>query len=158
MKRKPNDDGIRIVKSCISVYEVEVDLGRFSSARTNRLNGFPGKLLRMFPALRKHECYAGEAGGFALELKKGTDLAHVMEHLTLELLKTAAGSGRKFSGWTRRRGSRHIIHFQTPDSSMGHCAIMCAKTIIESIIEGRRVDKKSIIRSIRDSKEVARCR
>ncbi len=158
MKRKPKDNGIRIVKSCISVYEVEIDLGKFSSAKTNRLNGFPGKLLRMFPALKKHECYAGEAGGFALELKHGTDLAHVMEHLPLELLKTAARPRREFSGWTRRRGRRHIIHFQTPDSSMGHCAVACARTIVEDIIDGKRVDKKAIIQSIRDSKEVARCK
>jgi cyanophycin synthetase len=122
------------------------------------LNGFPVKLLRMFPGLRKHECYAGEAGGFALELRQGTDLAHVIEHLTLELLKTAARPGRKFSGWTRRRGRRHIIHFQTPDASMGHCAVACARTIVESIIGGRRVDRRAMIQSIRDSKEVARCK
>jgi cyanophycin synthetase len=158
MKRKSNNDGIRIVKSGISVYEVEIDLGRLFSAKTNQLNGFPAKLLRMFPALKKHECYAGEAGGFALELKQGTDLAHVMEHLTLELLKAAARPRREFSGWTRRRGSRYIIHFQTPDSSMGHCAVAGAKTIVEGIIGGRRVDTKAIIQSIRDSKEVVRCK
>jgi len=158
MKRKSKDDGIRIVRSAVSVFEVEIDLGRFQSAKTNRLNGFPAKLLRMFPALKKHECYAGEAGGFALELKQGTDLAHVMEHLTLELLKTAARPRREFSGWTRRRGRRHIIHFQTPDGSMGHCAVVNARKIVEGIIDGKRMNKKAIIQSIRDSKEVARCK
>ena len=158
MKRKPKDEGIRIVRSCISVYEVEVDLGKFSSTKTHRLNGFAARLLRIFPGLKTHECYAGEAGGFALELRKGTDLAHVMEHLTLELLKTAARPSRKFSGWTRRRGRRHIIHFQTPDSSMGHCAVNCAKRIVEDILEGRRVDTKAIVKLIRDSKEVTRCK
>ncbi len=158
MKRKPKNNGIRIVKSCISVFEVEIDLGRFTSVKTNELNGFPAKLLRMFPALRKHECYAGEAGGFALELRKGTDLAHVMEHLTLELLKCAARPRREFSGWTRRRGRRHIIHFQTPDGSMGHCAVVNARMIVEGIIDGKRMDTKAIIQSIRDSKEVVRCK
>lgn len=157
MRHKPDKDGIRIVKSCISVFEVEIDLGRFTSVKTNQLNDFPAKLLRMFPALKKHECYAGEAGGFALELRKGTDLAHVMEHLTLELLKTAARPGREFSGWTRRRGRRHIIHFQTPDGSMGRCAVVNARMIVEGIIAGRRMSRDAIIQSIRDSKEVVRC-
>jgi cyanophycin synthetase len=157
MKPETEHDGIRIVRSSISVFEVEVDLGRFATIRTNQLNGFPGKLLRMFPALKTHECYAGEAGGFAEELRKGTDLAHVIEHLTLELLKSAARPTRRFSGWTRRRGRRHIIHFQTPDSSMGRCAVAGARRIIEGIIAGQKIDKKSIIQSIRDSKEVIRC-
>lgn len=151
-------DEIRIVRSSISVFEVEVDLGRFASVKTNQLNGFPGKLLRTFPTLRKHECYAGEAGGFAQELRKGTDLAHVMEHLTLELLKSAARPKREFSGWTRRRGKRHIIHFQAPDSSMGRCAVEGARQVIQAIIAGERIDKDVIIQSIRDSKEVVKCK
>ncbi len=158
MKRDRENDGIRIVRSSISVFEVEIDLGRFSTVSTNQLNGFPARLLRAFPAMKKHECYAGEAGGFALELRKGTDLAHVIEHLTIELLKSAARPKREFSGWTRRRGRRHIIHFQTPDSSMGRCAVANAKKVIEELIEGRRIDPKAIIQSVRDSKEVVRCR
>ena len=157
MKRKSDSENIRIVRSGISVFEVELDLGRFTSVKTNELNGFPEKLLRMFPALRKHECYAGEAGGFALELRHGTDLAHVIEHLTLELLKSAARPRREFSGWTRRRGKHHILHFQAPDSSQAYCAVVSARTIIEGIIAGKRINKRVIVQAIRDAKEVARC-
>jgi cyanophycin synthetase len=153
-RKKRSNNGIKILRSGISVYEVEVDLGKYSSLMTNAINGFPRKLVRMFPGLRRHECYAGECGGFEMELKKGTDLAHVMEHLILEMLRTAVRPPKKFSGWTRKRGKSHVIHFQAPDSSMGRCAAVSAKTVIESIIEGKKVSKRSIIKSIRDAKEV----
>jgi hypothetical protein len=155
-KRRCNH-GITIVRSGISVYEVEVDLGRYASLKTNEIHGFPGKLMRTFPSLRKHECYAGEAGGFESELRKGTDLAHVMEHLIIEMLKTAARPNSRFSGWTRRRGKHHIIHFQAPDSSMGRCAAISAKKVVEGIIAGEKIDKRAIIKSIRDAKEVIPC-
>lgn len=158
MRRKRNGNGMTIVSSGISVYEVEVNLGKFTSVRTNQLNGFPGRLLRLFPALHKHECYAGEAGGFQAELIKGTDLAHVMEHLILEMLKLASRPRRKFSGWTRKKCKNYVIHFQAPDSSMGRCAAHLAIRVIENIIAGKRLNKRAIIREIRDSKEVVRCK
>lgn len=148
-----NMKSMKIVRSGVSVYEVEVDLGCYASLTTDRIDGFDTKLLRMFPALRKHECYAGEAGGFVEEMKVGTDLAHVMEHLMLEMLKTASSSKTRFTGWTRKKGSRYVIHFQTPDASMGRCAATGAIKVIESIIEGRSLSKRALIRAIRDSKE-----
>ncbi|MFH1313167.1 MAG: hypothetical protein ABIJ00_08040 [Candidatus Eisenbacteria bacterium] len=141
--------GIRIVSSGISVYEVEVDLGGYSSLRTDRLDGFIPKLLRMFPAMRKHECYAGEAGGFIRELNLGTDLAHVMEHLTLEMLKVASKQQKRFSGWTRKKGKNYVIHFQAPDGATGRCAARSAIEVIEGILEGRNLSKRALIRDIR---------
>jgi cyanophycin synthetase len=153
--KKRNDmSGIRIVGSGISVYEVEVDLGELRSARTDRLNGFIPRLLGMFPAMRKHECYAGEAGGFVRELELGTDLAHVMEHVILELLKVSSRPHRRFSGWTRKKGKHYVIHFQAPDGSTGQCAALSAIKIIEGILSGRKLSKRALIRDIRESKEV----
>jgi cyanophycin synthetase len=118
------------------------------------MDGFVNRLIRLFPNLRKHECYAGETGGFLLELRKGTELAHVMEHLILEMLKCACGSRSKFTGWTRKKGKRYVIHFQAPDASMARCAAANAIKVIDSIIEGERLNSKAIIRDIRNSREV----
>jgi hypothetical protein len=148
--------GIRIVGSGISVYEVEVDLGGLRSVTTDKLDGFIPRLLRMFPALRKHECYAAESGGFIRELRLGTDLAHVMEHLILELLKVSSQPHRRFSGWTRKKGRNYVIHFQAPDGPTGRCAALNAIKIIEGVIEGRKLSKRALIREIRESKEVER--
>jgi cyanophycin synthetase len=147
---------LRIIRSGISVYEIEVDLGRYAGRTTDKIRGFATRLLRMFPDLRKHECYAGEAGGFVAELRLGTDLAHVMEHLILELIKVASGGNQRFSGWTRKKGRHYVIHFQAPDGSVGRCAAAGALGIIEGILSGTRVSKKAVIKAIRDSKEVRR--
>ena len=146
--------GINITRSGISVYEVEVNLGHYSSLRTNEMDGFVDRLLKVLPSLRRHECYAGESGGFVQELRKGTDLAHVMEHVILELLKLTAGKGRRFTGWTRKRTRTHVIHFQVPDGGMGRCAAQAAARLIEDIIEGKRISKRAILSGIRQSKEV----
>lgn len=142
---------IRIVRSGISVYEVEVSLGAYAKATTNQLDGFSGRLVRTFPALKDHECFHGESGGFIRELKTGTDLAHVMEHLILELLKMSSKSHRRFSGWTRKKGSTYVIHFQAPDAATGRMAASAALEVIEGLLAGERICKRSIIRAIRDA-------
>jgi cyanophycin synthetase len=148
---------MRIVRAGISVYEVEVNLGSYSKAKTNQLDGFSSKLVRAFPALRKHECFHGEAGGFVRELRAGTDLAHVMEHLILELLKMSSRSHRRLSGWTRKQGSNYVIHFQAPDAAKGRMAATGALKIIDGLLSGKRINKVAIIRSIRDAKEDGSC-
>jgi cyanophycin synthetase len=140
---------IRIVRSGISVYEVEVDLGRYSFMTTAEIGGFKTRLLRLLPSLRKHECYAGEAGGFVREMERGTDLAHVMEHVILELLKLAAGSRRCFTGWTRKKSKNHVIHFQAPDARAAREATLGALGLIEGVIEGSPVDAEALVRGIR---------
>jgi cyanophycin synthetase len=156
MAKRPTENAIRLVRHGVSVYEVEVDLGRYAGVTTNQLNGFAARLVRLFPGLRKHECYAGEAGGFIMEMKCGTDLAHVMEHLTLEMLKVACGRRRRFTGWTRKKGKTYVIHFQAPDGSMGRCAATSALEVIEKVLCGKSVDKQGLLRGIRASREVRR--
>jgi cyanophycin synthetase len=140
---------IRVVRSGISVYEVEVDLGRYSLVDTSEIAGFTRKLLRRLPTLRQHECYAGEVGGFVKELERGTDLAHVMEHVILELLKLASRSRRCFSGWTRKKVKNHVIHFQAPDARSAREATLGAIGLIEGVIAGRPVDAREVVASIR---------
>lgn len=140
---------IRIIRSGISVYEVEVDLGRYSSVTTAEIGGFKTRLLRVLPSLKKHECYAGEVGGFVSELERGTDLAHVLEHVILELLKLAAGSRRRFTGWTRKKSKNHVIHFQAPNARAAREATALALEVIEGVIQGTKIDAASLVAGIR---------
>jgi cyanophycin synthetase len=156
-KRSPaakRTNGIKILRSGVSVYEVEVDLGKYAMVETDEIKGFSKKLLNILPSLRNHECFAGECGGFVDEMTQGTDLAHVMEHVTLEMLRLANGSRRKYSGWTRKTGRKrvHVIHFQAPSGAMAMRASQCAIRAIESIIEGRPVSKRAILKELNDGK------
>jgi cyanophycin synthetase len=147
-------DSIKLIKAGISVYEVEISLGKYSSLSTADIRGFTSRLLRMFPGLRKHECCACEAGGFVRELRKGTDLAHVIEHLTIEMLKNVSNPRRKLSGWTRKKSKNYVLHFQVPDSATGKCAASCAIRVIEAIIEERPVSRRAIMKELKEAKGV----
>jgi cyanophycin synthetase len=149
---RAGNNGIKIMRSGVSVYEVEVDLGKYSSVKTSDIKGFSKKLLNLLPTLRSHECFAGECGGFVEEMDQGTDLAHVMEHVILEMLRLANGSRRRYSGWTRkaRRKRIHVIHFQAPNGAMAKRASQCAARAIQDIIEGKPVTKSAILKELKD--------
>jgi cyanophycin synthetase len=151
MDRKSRN-GIKVLRSGVSVYEVEVDLGRYASTKTTDIRGFTKRLLGLLPTLAHHECLAGECGGFVEEMERGTDLAHVMEHVTLELLRLANGSRRRYSGWTRKTNKRrvYVIHFQAPNGAMAKRASQCAAGVIEDIAEGKPVKRSAVLKQLRD--------
>ncbi len=131
-------DGIRILRSGVSVFEVEVDLGKFSSTTTDQMGNFRRRLLRMLPGLKTHECFSSQNGGFVGELKRGTDLAHVIEHVILEILRLKHPTHKRFSGWTRKKPRTYVIHFQAPDPESGISAAHEAVKIVEALASGKR--------------------
>lgn len=67
------------------VMKMIVDIGKYAEIPTNRIDGFNEKLLRAFPGLKTNCCGLGYEGGFVERLKTGTYLAHVLEHVILEM-------------------------------------------------------------------------
>lgn len=68
-----------------------LDLGDLDQQSTAALPGFVDRLLGMLPTLQEHRCSRGEAGGLVERMREGTDIAHVLEHVTIEL-QCLAGS------------------------------------------------------------------
>ena len=68
---------------------IQADLGLLEEWPTNRLTGFPEKLLKQLPGLAQHGCCSGKPGGFIERLEQGTWLGHVIEHVALELQSIA---------------------------------------------------------------------
>ncbi|HEX8604618.1 MAG TPA: cyanophycin synthetase [Pseudoduganella sp.] len=62
-----------------------LDTGDLKDARTDMLPGFNERLLALLPSLYDHRCSAGKYAGFVQALQSGTNLAHVVEHVTLAL-------------------------------------------------------------------------
>src|SRR4051812_42590179 len=77
--RGPNPYGYR------PVIRVKVDLGALEQCPPDRLEGFTDRLLELLPSLGEHGCSYGERGGFVRRLREGTWLAHVAEHVAIEL-------------------------------------------------------------------------
>lgn len=79
------------------VLELELDLGELRDRPSDELPGFNQRLKTWLPSLIEHRCSVGERGGFFQRLERGTYLAHILEHVTLELQTlagTPAGFGR----------------------------------------------------------------
>lgn len=73
------------------VIEAWVDLKDFNDIASNEMPGFNDRLMTWMPTLIEHRCSIGERGGFFERLRRGTYLAHILEHLTLEV-QTLAGT------------------------------------------------------------------
>jgi len=134
---------MKITASKVCVYEVELDLNRFENQTTKDLPGFVDRLLEAIPSLMTHECLSGQAGGFAAEMKAGTDLAHVVEHVILELEYLADSTGQRYSGWTRKRRKKentYVIHYGARDYLTGRLAAILSVEAVRKFISGDQVD------------------
>ncbi len=67
------------------VLEAWVDLGELKDSPSNSIAGFNDRLMGWLPGMIEHECSLGHRGGFFERLRRGTYLAHILEHVTLEL-------------------------------------------------------------------------
>ena len=74
-----------------TVIEAWVDLGPLKDSSSEQFPGFNDRLMAWLPSLIEHRCSVGERGGFFQRLRRGTYLAHILEHTTLEL-QTLAGT------------------------------------------------------------------
>jgi cyanophycin synthetase len=62
-----------------------IDLEALRDRDTAAMEGFNTRLLELLPSLYDHRCSAGQYGGFVQALRKGANLAHVVEHVTIAL-------------------------------------------------------------------------
>src|SRR5262245_46977192 len=67
------------------VLEALVDLGGLKETASSEIPGFNERLTAWLPTLVEHRCSVGTRGGFFERLRRGTWLAHVLEHVAIEL-------------------------------------------------------------------------
>lgn len=67
------------------VLEVIMDIGAYEDRPSNSFPGFVDRITTWLPGLQKHACSIGRPGGFIERLRTGTYLAHITEHITIEL-------------------------------------------------------------------------
>src|SRR5712691_2424624 len=88
------------------VLEAWVDLREWKDTSSEMIPGFNERLMNWLPTLIDHRCSVGEWGGFLKRLQRGTYLAHVLEHVTLEL-QSLAGTEVGF-GRTRETSAKGV--------------------------------------------------
>jgi hypothetical protein len=79
--------------------------------RTSAVPGLPERALMLLPGLSRHRCDNDTGAVFPAELRD-TELAHLLEHATIELA-ALAGSPRTLRGetsWDAARDGRGVFH------------------------------------------------
>jgi cyanophycin synthetase len=88
------------------VLRVDLDIGPYEERPSTSFPGCVERLAAWLPGLAAHTCSLGRPGGFLERLRQGTYLAHICEHVALEL-QTVMGFDVSF-GRARGTGERGV--------------------------------------------------
>lgn len=80
-----------------------IDLEELKGISSTDLPGFAQRLCALLPTIGRHRCSPGVPGGFEQRLLHGTYMAHIVEHVALEL-QCLAGSNAGFGRTRAVRG------------------------------------------------------
>ena len=113
-----------------------VDIGRLEQFPTDTLPGFTESLLALLPGLHDHQCSRGRDGGFVERLIEGTWAGHVVEHVALELERTAGHEITR--GKTRSTGEEGVYNviFGYLDETVATLAGRLAVRLVNFLVPG----------------------
>ena len=113
-----------------------VDIGRLEKFPTDTLPGFTESLIALLPGLHDHQCSRGRDGGFVERLIEGTWAGHVVEHVALELERTAGHEITR--GKTRSTGESGVYNviFGYLDETVGTLAGKLAVRLVNHLVPG----------------------
>ncbi|MEO1766153.1 cyanophycin synthetase [Thiobacter aerophilum] len=132
------------------VLEAWVDIGDLEDAPSNTIPGFYERLTAWLPGLVEHRCGVGERGGFLLRLREGTWPAHILEHVTIELMNLAGmkvGFGKARS--TSVRGVYKVV-VRTRHETVGRACLEAARDLVMAAIEDKPFDVPATVERLRD--------
>ncbi|MCI0455795.1 MAG: hypothetical protein L0Z62_02285 [Gemmataceae bacterium] len=131
------------------VLEAWVDLGGLKEAASSAIPGFNDWLTAWLPTLVEHRCSVGTRGGFFERLRRGTYLAHILEHVALEL-QTLAGTEVGF-GRTRQANEDGVykVVVRYREEELGRACLASARELCLAAVEDRPYDVSAEIEKLR---------
>jgi len=133
------------------VVEALIDLGPLAERASNEMPGFNERLMRWLPSLYEHRCSVGEPGGFFQRLERGTYLAHILEHVALEL-QTLAGS---VVGFGKARAAsepdgiyRVIVEYE--EELLGRAALEMGRRVCLAAVHDEPLDIAAELKQLRE--------
>jgi len=108
---------------------IRIRLDNLKETETKDIPGFNENIIHLFPGLANHKCTKGYVGGFLDRLEEGTYLAHVMEHLCLEI-QGMLGIDVKYGKARQEFEDIYKIIFACENTSVGKA---CAYFIYETV-------------------------
>ena len=117
-----------------------VDIGRLEEFPTDTLPGFTEALIALLPGLHDHQCSRGRDGGFIERLVEGTWAGHVVEHVSLEIQRSAGHEMTR--GKTRSTGETGVYNviFGYLDETVATLAGRLAVRLVNHLVPGNQLD------------------
>jgi cyanophycin synthetase len=136
--------------------EAWVDLGPLADRASDELPGFNERLKGWLPSLIEHRCSIGERGGFFERLRRGTYMAHILEHVVLEL-QTLAGSDCGF-GRTRESNEDGVykVAIEYDDETLCRAALEVGRELCMAAVNDTPFDLESAVKRLRSIYENSR--
>jgi len=132
---------MEIVTSRISVYEIELDLSDWEYATSDQTPLFYQNLSQTIPSVKNHKCMSGKTGGFLEEVRNGTDFAHVIEHVILELISLSHPGDEPYTGWTKKLETfSFLVHYNAPDFLTARIVALLSVEIVKKLIKNQSVN------------------
>lgn len=134
-------------RSCMEVW---VDLGKLKDWSSEIMPGFNERYKAWLPGVIEHRCSVGERGGFFQRLDRGTYLAHILEHTTLEL-ETLAGSEVGF-GRAREMSEEGVfkVAIRFEEESVGAACLHAARELLKACIYDLPYDVHAEVARLKD--------
>src|SRR6478672_9001505 len=122
------------------VLEAWVDLGALNERSSDEMLGFNERLMAWLPSMIEHRCSIGERGGFFERLRRGTYLAHILEHVTLEL-QTLAGSDVGY-GRARETSEEGVyrVAIEYEEEGLGRACLAAGHALCLAAVRGEPFD------------------
>jgi cyanophycin synthetase len=130
-----------------------LDIGKYEEQPSDKLTGFPERLVKLLPSLQGHGCSIGGPGGFIQRLHRGTWIGHIAEHIALELQCIAGmevGFGKTYD--TVEKGIYKVVYRYRVESA-GIRAGQAAVELVEAVALDRPFDLEAVILELKDLRE-----
>ena len=136
--------------------EAWVDLGPLKDSPSDELPGFNERLKGWLPSMIEHRCSEGSRGGFFERLRRGTYMAHIWEHVVLEL-ETLAGSDCGF-GRTRESNEEGVykVAIEYDDEALCRAAMKAGIELCLAAVHDRPFDVAATVKELRSIYENSR--
>ncbi|MBI5280296.1 MAG: cyanophycin synthetase [Candidatus Solibacter usitatus] len=135
------------------VIEAWVDLGELNDKGSDEIPGFNERLMSWLPSMVEHRCSVGERGGFFERLRRGTYLAHILEHVTLEL---QALSGVEVSYGRARSTAEHGVYkitFKYKEETHAKACLEAARELCLAAVNNTPFDVAATVEKLTDLAE-----
>ncbi|HUF63032.1 MAG TPA: cyanophycin synthetase [Verrucomicrobiales bacterium] len=132
------------------VLEAWVDIQEFERSPSDAMPGFNERIMAWLPTMIEHRCSVGVRGGFFERLRRGTWMAHILEHVALEL-QSLAGTE---VGFGRARETSDVgvykVAIEYDQEDVGRAALECGRRLCLAAAQDLAFNLPAELESLRD--------